>query len=114
MAVAVWRQSDMSDSKLSPLRPPLLLVGEVNLGQKEKINSRFIASMALSMPFTTLVKFPVTCCIVMAVSTRLATALIRLARPMMFRDSPSLRIALAACFRAPSLLPWWSAYIQVH
>jgi hypothetical protein len=47
VAVAVWRQSDVSDSKLSPLRPPLLLVGEVNLGQKEKINSRFIASMAV-------------------------------------------------------------------
>jgi hypothetical protein len=50
----------------------------------------------------------------MAVSTRLATASIRLARRRRFRDSLFLRMALAAYIRAPSLLPCWSAYIQVH
>jgi hypothetical protein len=66
------------------------------------------------MPFTTLVMFPVTCRIVMAVSTRLATASIRLARRRRFRDSLFLRITLAAYIRATSVLPCWSAYIPVH
>ena len=83
------------------------------MGGGKRTRSRFIVSMALSMPFTTLVMFPVTCRIVMAVSTRLATASIRLARRRRFRDSLFLRIALAAYIRAPSLLPCWSAYIQV-
>ena len=43
VAVAVASvRPDVSDSKLSPLRPPLLLVGEVNLDQKERANLRCI------------------------------------------------------------------------
>jgi hypothetical protein len=65
--------------------------------------------MALSMPLTTLVMLPVTCRIVVAVSTRLATASMRLASRSRFSDSLFLRIALEAYIRAPSLLPCCSA-----
>ena len=74
-----------------------------------RTRSRFIVSIALSMPLTTLVMFPVTCRIVVAVSTRLATASMRLARRSRFSDSLFLRIALEAYIRAPSLFPCWSA-----
>lgn len=66
-------------------------------------------SMALSIPLTTEVMLPVTCLIVTAVSTLLATASIRLARRSRFKDSDFFRIALEAYIRAPSLLPRWSA-----
>ena len=66
-------------------------------------------SIALSMPFTTLVMLPVTWRIVTAVSTRLATASMRLARRRRFSDSLFFRIAFEAYIRAPSLLPCWSA-----
>jgi hypothetical protein len=81
-------------------------------GMDGRTRSRFIVSIALSIPFTTLVMFPVTCRIVMAVSTRLATASMRLARRRRFSDSLFLRIALEAYIRAPSLLPCWSACIE--
>lgn len=66
-------------------------------------------SMALSIPLTTDVMLPVTCRMVTAVSTRLATASTRLDNLSRFNDSFFLRIALAAYIRAPSLLPCWSA-----
>jgi hypothetical protein len=74
-----------------------------------RTRSRFMVSIALSMPLTTLVMFPVTCRIVVAVSTRLATASIRLASRSKLRDSLFLRIELAAYIRAPSLLPCCNA-----
>lgn len=61
-----------------------------------RTRSRFIVSIALSIPFTTLVMFPVTCRIVTAVSTRLATASRRLARRRRLSDSLFLRIAFEA------------------
>jgi hypothetical protein len=65
------------------------------------------------MPFTTLVMFPVTCRIVTAVSTLLATASRRLARRSRFSASLFLRIALEAYIRAPSLLPCCNACLFV-
>ena len=73
------------------------------------MRSRFIVSIALSMPFTTLVMFPVTCRIVMAVSTQLATVSRRLARQRRFSDLLFLQIAFDAYIRALLLLPCWSA-----
>jgi len=61
--------------------------------------------MALSIPRTTEVMLPVTCRIVTAVSTRLATASILLESRRRFSASLFLRIALEAYIRAPSLLP---------
>lgn len=78
-------------------------------GGRGRTRSRFMVSIALSMPLTTLVMFPVTCRIVVAVSTRLATASIRLASRSKLSDSLFLRIALAAYIRAPSLLPCCNA-----
>lgn len=53
-------------------------------------------SIALSMPLTTEVMFPVTCLIVTAVSTRLATASNLLDSRNKFRASDFLRIAFEA------------------
>jgi hypothetical protein len=53
-------------------------------------------SIALSMPFTTPIMLPVTCRIVTAVSTLLATASMRLASRRRFRASLFLRIAFEA------------------
>ena len=75
-----------------------------------RTRSRFIVSIALSIPLTTLVMFPVTCRIVTAVSTRLATASSLLANRKRLSDSLFLRIALEAYIRAPSLLPCCSAW----
>ena len=61
-----------------------------------RTRSRFMPSIALSMPRTTDVMLPVTCRMVTAVSTRLATASIRLANLSRFRDSLFLRIAFEA------------------
>lgn len=72
--------------------------------------SRFMLSMALSMPLTTDAKLPVICRIVTAVSTRLATASTRLERRSKFKASFFLRIAFAAYILAPSVLPCWSAF----
>lgn len=63
---------------------------------ERRTRSRFMLSIALSMPFTTLVMLPVTCRIVTAVSTRLATASILLASLSRFKASLFLRIALDA------------------
>jgi hypothetical protein len=62
-------------------------------------------SIALSIPLTTDDMFPVTCRMVTAVSTLLATASMRLDRRKRFRDSVFFLIALDAYIRAPSLLP---------
>lgn len=69
-------------------------------------------SMALSMPFTTDVILPVTWRIVTAVSTRLATASIRLDSLSKLSDSLFFRMALEAYIRAPSLLPCCRAYAK--
>jgi hypothetical protein len=62
----------------------------------ELTRSRFMLSMALSIPFTTLVIFPVTCRIVTAVSTLLATASIRLDNRSKLSASDFFRMALEA------------------
>ena len=98
---------------------------------RRRTRSRFIDSIALSIPRTTEVMFPVTCSriphqpkgttnalveerrtdrIVTAVSTRLATASIRDESRSKLRASFFFRIAFAAYIRAPSVLPCWSAY----
>jgi hypothetical protein len=92
----------------------LPVVGRRGGGERGRTRSRFIVSIALSMPFTTLVMFPVTCRIVTAVSTRLATASMRLARRRRFSASLFLRMALDAYMRAPSLLPCCSAWGHGH
>ncbi len=58
--------------------------------------SRFMLSIALSIPRTTLAMLPVTVRIVTAVSTRLATASIREARRRRLRPSVFFRIAFCA------------------
>ena len=65
-------------------------------GEGERTRSRFMLSIALSMPLTTAAMFPVIWRIVTAVSTLLATASTRLERRSRFRDSVFLRIAFAA------------------
>ena len=75
-----------------------------------RTRSRFMLSIALSMPFTTDAMFPDTCRMVTAVSTRLATASTLLERRSRFRDSFFFRIAFAAYIRAPSLFPCCSAW----
>ena len=77
-----------------------------------RTRSRFILSIALSMPFTTAAMFPETCRMVTAVSTRLATASTLLESRRRFRDSFFFRIAFAAYIRAPSLLPCCKAWID--
>ena len=72
------------------------LVGMRTRAQREAkmlTRSRFILSIALSMPLTTCPMLLVTLRIVTAVSTRLATASIRLARRS--RLSPSLFFRIA-------------------
>jgi uncharacterized protein involved in cysteine biosynthesis len=81
--------------------------------------SRFMVSIALSIPLTTLIIFPVTWRIVTAVSTLEATASIRLERRSRLRASLFFRIAFEAYIRAPSLFPCCNAYrecmwIQTH
>ena len=61
-----------------------------------RTRSRFMLSIALSMPFTTDAMLPVIWRIVTAVSTRLATASTRLERRSRFRASFFLRIAFPA------------------
>lgn len=81
--------------------------------EKDKLTrSRFMLSIALSMPLTTDVMLPVTCRIVTAVSTRLATASMRLDSLRRFSASLFLRIALEAYIRAPSVLPCCRAYFM--
>ena len=58
--------------------------------------SRFMLSIALSMPFTTDAMFPVIWRIVTAVSTRLATASTLLDNRSRFNDSFFFLIAFAA------------------
>jgi hypothetical protein len=58
--------------------------------------SKFIVSIALSIPRTTWPMLPVTARIVTAVSTLLATASMREARRKRLSDSFCLRMALAA------------------
>ena len=64
--------------------------------EKERTRSRFMLSIALSMPRTTDVMLPVTARIVTAVSTRLATASMRLDSRRRFSASLFLRIAFEA------------------
>ncbi len=78
--------------------------------RRGRTRSRFMLSIALSMPFTTDAMFPETCRMVTAVSTRLATASTLLAKRRRFRDSVFFRIEFAAYIRAPSVLPCCSAY----
>ena len=78
-----------------------------------RTRSRFMLSIALSMPFTTDAMFPDTWRIVTAVSTLLETASTLLASRSRFRDSFFFLIAFAAYIRAPSLLPCCSACIAV-
>lgn len=66
-------------------------------------------SIALSIPFTTDDMFPVTWRMVTAVSTRLATASMRLDSLSKLSDSLFLRMELEAYIRAPSLLPCCNA-----
>lgn len=58
--------------------------------------SRFMLSIALSMPLTTEAILPVICLIVTAVSTRLETASTRLDRRSKFKASFFFLIAFAA------------------
>ena len=76
-----------------------------------RTRSRFILSIALSMPFTTDAILPETWRIVTAVSTLLATASTLLASLRRLRDSFFFLIAFAAYIRAPSLFPCCSAWV---
>ena len=81
--------------------------------KRGRTRSRFMLSIALSMPFTTAAILPETWRMVTAVSTLLATASTRLERRRRLRDSVFFRIAFPAYIRAPSLLPCCSACIAV-
>lgn len=86
-------------------------VKESNRGMEryEPTRSRFILSIALSIPFTTCPILFVTCRIVTAVSTRDATASILDASRRRFKPSVFFRIAFWAYMRAPSLFPFCNA-----
>ena len=77
-----------------------------------RTRSRFILSIALSMPLTTDAMLPETWRMVTAVSTLLATASTRLERRRRLRDSVFFRMAFAAYILAPSLLPCCNAYTR--
>lgn len=66
------------------------------MGGRDATRSRFMLSIALSMPLTTEAMLPVTWRIVTAVSTLLATASILLERRRRLSASLFLRMALEA------------------